>query len=96
MHFGNCFCKPHNDVVWPNQHLNPFQIGLCLNQFGSKLVYVWPNHHYVVTNNTFQSAFKGAFTQLRFETGYVNEPLEVATVHFLLETTSQVTVHACE
>ena len=49
----------------------------------------------MVTNNTFQSAFKGAFTQLRFETGYVNEPLEVHTVHFLLETTSQVTVHAC-
>ena len=37
MHFGNCFCKPHNDVVWPNQHLNPFQIGLCLKPVWFKI-----------------------------------------------------------
>ena len=84
MHFGNCFCKPHNDVVWPNQHLNPFQIGLCLAKpslCGYKQHF--PKHF---QRGVYTAAIWKRLCKWTFR----------GTVHFLLETTSQVTVHACE
>ena len=83
MHFGNCFCKPHNDVVWPNQHLNPFQIGLCL----AKPSLCGYEQHFP---KRFQ---RGVYTAAIWNR--LCKWVFRGTVHFLLGTSSQVTVHAC-